>query len=53
MVTLSIVSMAFTKGAERLFGAFRSRSEAEAEIAKLCAREMDGRKWAEQHHNRD
>lgn len=34
------------------FGAFRSTAEAEAEIAKLRAREMNGRNWAEQHHNR-
>ncbi len=34
------------------FGAFRSRSEADAEIAKLCAREMDGRNWAKQYHNK-
>ena len=35
-----------------LFGVFRSRSEADAEIAKLCAREMNGRNWADQYHNR-
>ncbi len=34
------------------FGAFRSVAEAEAEIAQLRAREMNGRNWAEQHHNR-
>lgn len=34
------------------FGAYRSRAEAEAEVAKLCAKEMDGRNWAEQYHNR-
>src|SRR5438552_15640841 len=34
------------------FGAFRSTAEAEAEIAKLRAREMNGRNWAEQYHNR-
>jgi hypothetical protein len=34
------------------FGAFRSHAEAEAEIAKLCAREMNGRNWADQYHNR-
>jgi hypothetical protein len=37
---------------EFFFGAFRSAAEAEAEIAKLRAREMDGRNWAEQYHNR-
>ncbi len=34
------------------FGAFRTVAEAEAEIAKLRVREMDGRNWAEQYHNR-
>ena len=32
-------------------GAFRTLFEAEAEIEKLKAREMNGRNWAEQHHN--
>lgn len=34
------------------FGAFRTSAEAEAEIAKLLTREMHGRNWAEQYHNR-
>src|SRR5262245_35801876 len=34
------------------FGAFRTVAEAEAEIAKLRVREMDGRNWAEQYHDR-
>jgi hypothetical protein len=34
------------------FGAFRSVAEAEVEIAKLRVREMNGRNWAEQYHNR-
>src|SRR5438309_3596264 len=34
------------------FGAFRTVAEAEAEIAQLAAREMNGRNWAEQYHNR-
>ena len=29
------------------FGAFRTVAEAEAEIAKLRVREMNGRNWAE------
>jgi hypothetical protein len=33
------------------FGAFRTVFEAEGEIEKLKAREMNGRNWAEQHHN--
>jgi hypothetical protein len=33
-------------------GAFRTATEAEAEIARLRAREMNGRNWAEQYHNR-
>jgi hypothetical protein len=37
---------------EYFFGTFRSAAEAEAEIAKLRAREMNGRNWAEQYHNR-
>src|SRR5262245_14820151 len=36
---------------DHFFGAFQSRSEADAEIAKLCAMEMDGRNWAKQYHN--
>jgi hypothetical protein len=35
------------------FGTFRSRSEADAEIAKLlCVAEMNGRNWAKQYHNK-
>jgi hypothetical protein len=34
------------------FGAFRSSARAEAAIAELCAREMNGRNWGEQYHNR-
>src|SRR5687768_10276717 len=34
------------------FGAFRTAAEAEAKIAELRARAMDGRSWAEQYHNR-
>jgi len=34
------------------FGALRSTSEAEAEIANLMAKEMDGRNWADRYHNR-
>jgi hypothetical protein len=34
------------------FGTFHSTTEAEAEIAKLRAREMNGRNWAEQYHDR-
>ncbi|NUQ63453.1 MAG: hypothetical protein HUU20_13320 [Pirellulales bacterium] len=37
---------------ECFFGAFRSRSEADAEIARLSAMEMNGRNWAQQYHNR-
>ncbi|WP_020475665.1 hypothetical protein [Zavarzinella formosa] len=37
---------------EYYFGAFRSVAEAEAEIAALRLREMNGRNWAEQYHNR-
>jgi hypothetical protein len=33
------------------FGAFRTASEADAQIAKLKAQEMNGRNWAEQYHN--
>lgn len=34
------------------FGVFRTTAEAEAKIAELRAREMNGRNWAEQYHNR-
>jgi hypothetical protein len=37
---------------DNFFGAFRSRSEADEEIAKLYAMEMDGRNWAKQYHNK-
>jgi len=33
------------------FGAFRSRAEAEAEVANLIAKEMHGRNWAAQYHD--
>lgn len=36
---------------DSFFGAFRSTAEAEAEVAVLCAREMNGRNWAEQYHD--
>lgn len=36
---------------DHFFGAFRSRSEANAEISKLCAMKMNGRNWAKQYHN--
>jgi hypothetical protein len=38
--------------ADTFFGAFRSRSEAEAQIAKLAAKTMNGGNWADQYHNR-
>ena len=34
------------------FGAFRSISEAEAEVTKLTEKEMNGRNSAQQYHNR-
>lgn len=34
------------------FGAFRSGSEADAEIERLSAKEISGRSWAKQYHNR-
>jgi hypothetical protein len=34
------------------FGAFRSRSEADAAVAELLAREMHGENWAASYHNR-
>jgi hypothetical protein len=34
------------------FGAFSTLAEAEAEIAKLRAQELNGRNWAAQYHNR-
>jgi hypothetical protein len=34
------------------FGAFRTRDAADAEIAKLNAKEMHGHNWARQHHNK-
>jgi len=34
------------------FCAFRSRSDAEAEIAKLAEKTMHGGNWAAQYHNR-
>ena len=37
---------------DNFFGAFRTVAEAEAEIAQLRLREMNGQNWAEQHHNR-
>lgn len=33
------------------FGAFRSRAEADSEIAKLAARETDGKNWAARYHD--
>jgi len=34
------------------FGTFRTTREAKERIAELLAKEMDGRNWAQQHHNR-
>jgi hypothetical protein len=36
---------------DNFFGAFRTRAEAEREIAKLEAKEMHGRNWAAQYHD--
>jgi hypothetical protein len=36
---------------DHFLGAFRTFAEAEAEIARLRIREMNGRNWAEQYHN--
>ncbi len=40
------------RGQDVYFGTSRTRSEAEAEAEKLKARDMNGRNWAEQYHNR-
>ncbi len=42
------------EGREKDFflGAFRTAAEAEAEVAKLNVREMNGANWAERYHNR-
>jgi hypothetical protein len=37
---------------DHYFGTFRFRAEADEEIAKLSVREMKGRNWAQQHHNK-
>jgi len=37
---------------DHFFGAFRSRSEADAEIAKLSTKETNGQNWAQQYHNK-
>lgn len=34
------------------FGAFRTRAVAEQQVAELLAKEMNGRNWAEQYHDR-
>ncbi len=34
------------------FGAYRTRAAAEQQVARLQAREMNGRNWAEQYHDR-
>ncbi len=40
------------RAADSYFGAFRTRAEAEAEIAKLGARETQGQNWAARYHNK-
>ena len=54
MAILFIGSMEFTKAARRTASSatFRTLAESQTEIVKLCAREMYGRNWAEQYHNR-
>ena len=37
---------------DSFFGAYRTVSEAEARIESLCAKEMNGKNWAKQYHNR-
>jgi len=37
---------------DHYFGTFRSRSEADEQVATLCATEMHGKNWAQQYHNR-
>jgi hypothetical protein len=34
------------------FGAYRTRAAAEQQVAKLLAKEMNGKNWAEQYHDR-
>ena len=37
---------------DSFFGTFRTKFQAEAEIAKLLAKEMHGRNWADQYHDK-
>src|SRR5262245_52543514 len=37
---------------DTFFGAFRTKPEAEAQIAKLLAKEMHGGNWADQYHDK-
>jgi hypothetical protein len=39
------------RAADSCFGAFRTRAEAEARIAELAAKVMDGESWAARYHN--
>jgi hypothetical protein len=37
---------------DQFFGAFRTQAQAEAEIAKLLSKQMHGRNWADQYHDK-
>jgi hypothetical protein len=51
-IVYSVYGLHEGREVDQFFGAFRSRSEADARIETLYATEMNGRNWAEQYHNK-
>ena len=51
-ITYHVYGVHAGRDEDTYLGAFRTVSEAEAEVERLKAREMEGRNWAEQHHNK-
>jgi len=51
-ITYHVYGVHAGRDEDTYLGAFRTVSDAEAEVERLKAREMKGRNWAEQHHNK-
>jgi hypothetical protein len=50
-IVFQIYGVHHGRAEDNYFGCFRTRAEAEAEIAKLAAREMHGENWARRYHD--
>jgi hypothetical protein len=51
-IVYQVYGMRVGRMEDTFLGAFRTRQEAQAEIEKLNVKEMNGRNWAAQYHNK-